>query len=291
MSSLEPIESDENILNIIQKTIDITAQGHVSIQASCSYANNNQSNDIQISCHQTHWSPLLLACLAAEGVEALHINGLNNCSTCPHQQNEHTLQSTIEEYDTLNTALAMKLSIKLEPLLQLKPIATENTEPEPSRRTFFRKIIPTVVKHAADTVQQVTQTGKTIPDVKQEINADKRLIPTLSKAFFRALPRLHVNHLPIPVLQSIALGNIQIDDSCTACGECVTTCSSQALSMKAFGQNKILEFKSDCCTGCNLCVQICPEQSIQALPSINLPSLLQDKTRPLIMVHQSKIRN
>ncbi|MDX8381409.1 MAG: hypothetical protein R8M14_04790, partial [Ghiorsea sp.] len=127
MSSLEPIESDENILNIIQKTVDVTAQGHSNIQASCSSAHNIQTNDLRFFCHHTSWSPLLLACVAAEGVQTLHLNGLENCASCPHQQTDYSVQTALEEYEILNAALAIKLDVKLEPLPDSKPIETENT--------------------------------------------------------------------------------------------------------------------------------------------------------------------
>ena len=161
-----------------------------------------------------------------------------------------------------------------------------HTQEEPARRAFFRNVIPSLAKHATDTLHESMASQGT--SVQQEMDADKRILPVENKLFLHALEKLQVNHTPVPCMDSMPIGSIQAEQTCTACGDCVNICPSHALSLRSFGRNQILEFQANACTACEQCLSACPEQAIQALPSISLPALRLDKPRPLVMVYANK---
>ncbi len=263
--------SDE-IIHLLNHAHTLVAAGETSLQISCANI-ETQATTATSDCFQT-FHPLFLACLAGQGVKDLYIE---TCDTCSNS----SINVAIQAYETLNQAMAVKLIVHqgLKPEAQIKPIQ----ENEPARRAFFKNFIPTVAKHAANTVEQVLADNKEYADIQQVLDQDKRNLPQLSKLFLHVLPQLNINHIPVPYLEDSPLGSIQASEACTACGDCVDVCPSQALNLKPFGQRFILEFQADCCTGCQQCVTGCPEQAIELLPSISLPSLLQQKARPLVM--------
>jgi len=77
---------------------------------------------------------------------------------------------------------------------------------------------------------------------------------------------------------------VQADARCNACGQCVTQCPTEALMLKPFGAQQVLEFRPDACVGCGHCADICPEQAITPLPSVSLPAVASGHRRPLVMV-------
>jgi formate dehydrogenase beta subunit len=58
-----------------------------------------------------------------------------------------------------------------------------------------------------------------------------------------------------------------VDESCTACGKCVSVCPEDAFSIVA-GPPKQLRLDQDVCTRCGLCVQKCPEGAIAMLRAV-----------------------
>ncbi|MDQ7003326.1 MAG: 4Fe-4S dicluster domain-containing protein [Ghiorsea sp.] len=249
------------------------AKGEIHLKISCS--NLDKNNDTASSSCFPALNPMLLACIAAEGLKNVYIETCDSCST------QHIL-SVVDDYKTLSQAMAIKLDVHLDEKPQIK--VEKIIENEPSRRTFFRTLIPNLAKHAADNIQQMTQTTTTDNHIQDILNADSRMLPTLHKLFLYALPKLQVSHIPVPIMDGLGLGNIQVTEACGACAKCVEVCPSKTLSLRKFGSRFILDFQADCCTGCNQCISICPEQAIEALPSVSLPSLMQTQPRPLVMI-------
>jgi len=267
----------DKTLHLLALAHEHVAKGDTSLQISCDKLDENFKQTSSTCLAVLH--PMLLACIAAEGIKEVYIETCKDCSI------QH-LSSLIDDYKTLSQAMAIKLDVHLGKKAQ-ENIDTQTetkNENEPSRRTFFRTLIPTLAKQAADNIQQITQKSPANHDVQDMINADSRLLPALHKLFLHALPKLHVNHIPVPVMEGLGLGNIQVSEACSACGKCVDVCASKSLSLRKFGNRFILDFQADCCTGCNQCISICPEKAIEALPSVSLPSLIQKKPRPLVMV-------
>ncbi len=253
-----------------------TAKGENSLQVSCPKLDTNHG-EVKPTCLAA-LHPMLLACIAAEGIKEVYIE---TCEECSKQQ----ILSNIDDYKELSQAMAIKLNVHLGKKPQTNEKKVEEKESEPSRRTFFRTLIPSLAKHASDNIQQITQTTPTGNYIQNILNSDARVLPPLHKLFLHALPKLEVNHIPVPVIEGLGLGNIQVSEVCNACAKCVDVCPSKALSLRRFGSRFILDFQADCCTGCNQCISICPEQAIEALPSVSLLSLIQRKPRPLIMVN------
>lgn len=52
--------------------------------------------------------------------------------------------------------------------------------------------------------------------------------------------------------------SVAIDDSCTACGACLSTCPEHAL-LSAARRPMVVDLR---CTGCGECVEICPRGAI-----------------------------
>ncbi len=267
----------ESITALLIKAEQIGAQSEPCMQVSCAHA-HHEHNDATLPSHEA-WQPMLFACMAAYGIRDLYI--YHDCDVCaPHQA---MLDEHIEAYAYLSEAMSIKLRIHHG----VKPYA-QNTAQQASvsRRAFFRTVIPSMAKQAGEQIKQSIPLQA--PQDIEAANLDARPIPLLRKLFLHLLPQLGVNHTPVPVVPALQLGNIQADDACTACGDCVDACATQALSLRPFGQRRILEFYAACCTGCNQCVNICPEQVMESLPGISLPTLLQDKARPLTMVLPTK---
>jgi len=54
---------------------------------------------------------------------------------------------------------------------------------------------------------------------------------------------------------------VVIDERCTACGACLSTCPEQALR-RAPGRPAVLD---EFCNGCGACVEVCPRDAIAAV--------------------------
>jgi len=269
----------DETLHLITLAHKQAAKGETYLPISCSKLDIN--HEATKSACLTAFHPMLLACIAAEGIKEIYIETCDGCSS-------EQILSSIDDYKALSQAMALKLNIHLGKKPQTNEIKAKNIENEPSRRTFFRTLIPSLAKHAADNMQRITQENTTDDYIQNISNADSRILPTLHKLFLHALPKLHVNHIPVPLTEKLDLGNIQVGETCRACAKCVDICASKALSLRKFGNRFILDFQADCCTGCNQCISVCPEQAIEALPSVSLPSLIQKKARPLVMISNTQ---
>jgi len=58
---------------------------------------------------------------------------------------------------------------------------------------------------------------------------------------------------------------IVYQDECTACGECLTACPYDAISMTEDGERHWAVISPTGCKGCGGCVPICPENAIDLL--------------------------
>jgi len=264
---------------IVDKTSAAVLNGNTTLTAAC--AATDARADIHVGCH-AEWDPLMLACLTAEGVRTLHLDGISQCDTCPVHYGARMMQQTERDYATLNQSLGVHLDISS----QKKAPAVRKHASEPERRTFFRNLIPSITQGAIMAAAQIGQTANQgiQQDTHSEGTAPAARLPVRLQLFLRALPRLQVNFTPVPIMSSIPLGAIQADANCTACGQCVEKCPTGALSIREFGANKILEFRPDACIGCQRCISLCPERALEPLPGISLPALLTRRKRPLVMV-------
>ena len=261
-------------------------QGKRTLRAACSHV-PDPSADLSVPCHAA-WSPLLLACLAGEGVHVLELDGLSQCGACPVRHGEQLMAQTERDYAALNRALGVRLVVSRDVTRQAVK-AQDARQPEPERRAFFRKLIPSLAQGAAMTVAQISDVMRQQDDNPDE-GASSPELPVVLQGFLRLLPRLQPNFTPIPRLASIPLGTIQADGRCTACGDCVGQCPTRALELKAFGTNHVLEFRPDACIGCEHCADICPEHAITSLPSLSLPAIAARRSRPLVMVAAKNTR-
>jgi len=271
-------------VGIVQYARELARQGKTRLSAACS-AVPNASTDLSIPCHAI-WDPMLLACLAAEGIRTLHMNGIQQCGSCPVRYGSEIMAQTERDYAVLNKALGIHLEVSREetniPIKQAR-----RSIPEPERRTFFRNLFPTLAQRTIKAAAQLNQTSNNDANNKAAMASSTRL-PLRLRLFLRALPHLQANFTPVPGMPSLPLGAIQADESCTACGKCVEQCPTHALDLRDFGASRILEFRPDACIGCQQCVDICPEHAVEALPSISLPALLTRRERPLVMVQERK---
>jgi ferredoxin len=261
-------------------------QGKQTLRAACS-AVSDPSADLGIPCH-AGWTPLLLACLAGEGVHMLELDGLTQCDDCPVRHGAQIMAETERDYATLNKSLGGRMVLSREVTRQATKRQDER-QPEPERRAFFRKLIPSLAQGAAMTVAQISDVMRQQDDPGEAQSAPE--LPAVLQAFARLLPRLQPTFTPLPRLASIPIGSIQADDRCNACGQCVGQCPTKALELKAFGTNHILEFRPDACIGCDHCADICPEHAIVPLPSLSLPAIAARRSRPLVMVSADKAGN
>ncbi len=265
---------------LLNEARNMVMQGKTEINAAC-HAVSDAQNGLKVACHAI-WDPMLLACMAAEGVRTLNLEGLHQCETCPVRHGAEILQKTEKDYTTLNAALGVQLVINKEE----KSVVEEKPQPEPERRAFFRNLIPSLAQGAAVAAAQVGHAASQAiqQDMHDEGETSSSSLPIRLRLFLRALPRLQANFTPVPLMPSLPLGAIQADASCTACGECVEQCPTQALGLREFGNNNILEFQPEACVGCERCIAICPENALESLPAISLPVLLTGRNRPLVMV-------
>ena len=262
--------------------------GKRSLHAACSMVECDA--DLRIDCHAV-WSPLLFAACAAEGVRKIYLNGTDRCEGCPKRYGATVIRRAEADYATLNQALGVKLELVHGAPAETAPLPTTQKTSEPARRAFFRQLIPSIAENVAKASEELADAARqAAAQPRREENRTSSTLPVQLQLFLRALPRLHCNFTPLPVTPSLPLGAIQADASCTACGDCVELCPTEALAIRPFGANNILEFHANRCIGCNHCVELCPEQALKPLPGISLPAVVSGKTRPLIMVSQDSVR-
>lgn len=273
---------------IVREAHALTQRGSSRLYAICSAVSDDRA-DLRVPCHGL-WDALLLAAIAAEGIRDIHIVGTDQCTSCPVRHGADIFTQTKRDYDTLNMALEMRLEIHHDAPPAPKPEPYEEETPdlrEPSRRAFFRNLVPAIAQGVAMSAAQVGQAARQeLAEERQETSDDT--LPVRHQLFVKALPRLKPVFTPIPDLPSLPIGAIQASDACTACGTCVEVCPTQALALNPFGANTVLEFRPDACIGCKHCVTACPEHAIEALPGISLPAIATGRSRPLIMVATQK---
>ena len=277
-------------VSLLQQARQLVMQGQSEINVACNAVTDTHPG-LSVHCHAS-WNPAMLASMAAEGVRILHLEGIDQCSSCPARHGSSLMQQTEKDYATLNKSLGIQLHIshKAKEIVVEKPLPV--AEPEPQRRAFFRSLIPTLTQGAAMAASQIGQavnqaTALEMPEADTEHDSH---LPVRLQLFLRALPRLQANFTPMPFMPSLPLGAIQANARCTACNQCVEQCPTKALDIREFGVNKILEFQPDVCTGCKQCINTCPEDALESLPGISLPSVLTQRARPLIMVHEDMLK-
>lgn len=262
---------------LIRQARESVLQGRKKLRAACSFV-SGASADIRVPCHAA-WNPLLLACMAAEGTHELELDGIRECASCPVRHGAKMVAETEQDYAVLSKSMRTRLTLNHDTERQASS-PQEKKQPEPERRAFFRKLIPSLAQGAAMTAAQI---GEAMRQDEVTFEGDPAL-PLMLQLFLKALPRLQPNFTPLPRLASVPLGAVQADDRCTACGRCIDQCPTKALSLKPFGSNQLLEFRPDACIGCDHCADICPEQAITPLPSLSLPPVAARHSRPLVMV-------
>jgi len=252
--------------------------------------------DWVIPCHGG-WDALLFATVAAEGITELALHGLAACDGCPRHFGSACLQQSMAEYKALSCGMELRLTVEIEPLPAIADHAVQRMHDHAdadghaaasTRRTFFRQLLPTIVQGAAITAAQLGEASRsrfTSSPMSHASHATQVfLLPLRQRLFVRALDRLQPSFTPIPASSWLPLGAIQADDGCTACGDCVALCPTDALSLRKFGKNMILELQPDRCIGCQFCVEGCTVHALCALPTISLPAIAMQRLRPLVMV-------
>jgi len=283
MCPADAISHEEvNPIDIVKQAYELARRGKSSLYAACS-AVADTSADLNVPCHAV-WDPILLACIAAEGIRTIHLNGIHQCGSCPVRHGTEIMAETEKDYALLNRALGVHLEIsRKETSIPIKQ--ARRPIPEPKRRAFFRNLFPMMAHGAIKAAAGLNQASN---DENNDADVTSTRLPLRLRLFLRALPHLQANFTPVPNMPSLPLGAIQADANCTACNECVEQCPTHALELKDFGINRVLEFRPDACIGCQQCVDVCPEHAIEALPAISLPVLLTRRTRPLVMVTSGK---
>jgi len=274
---------DIDPVDIVRQTSELARRGKVRLRSACS-AVPDISADLRVPCHAA-WDPVLLACMAAEGIQALYMNGIHQCDACPVHHGADTMAQTGKDYILLNKALGIHLEILREEASTSVEQA-RHAVPEPGRRAFFRTLIPSMAGSASIAAAQIGQAVRLAnePEIHGEDTSPSSSLPVRLRLFLRALPRLKANFTPVPSMPGLPLGAIQADARCTACNQCVEQCPTQALSIREFGTSKVLEFQPGACMVCRHCIALCPEYALELLPAISLPTLLTQRTRPLVMV-------
>ncbi len=265
--------------DIIAQVCEHARQGKSRLRAACS-AVSDACADLNAPCHAI-WDPMLLACMAAEGIRTLYLDGIDQCDSCHVRHGAEIMAQTEREYALLNKALGVHLEIlRQKEAIPIKQ--KQSSVPEPARRAFFRNLIPSVAQGASMAAAQIGQAAS--QSIRREGHGkDASNLPLRLQLFLRALPRLQANFTPVPSMPGLPLGAIQADDNCTACNQCVELCPTQALGIREFGANKVLEFRPHACIGCQHCIALCPEHALEPLPGISLPALLTERMRPLVM--------
>ena len=64
-------------------------------------------------------------------------------------------------------------------------------------------------------------------------------------------------------------------EGCTACGVCVRTCPTRALSLSAGLGTTDLVLDPAACSGCGVCVETCPESVLDVVPGVDVDLLLR----------------
>ncbi len=237
---------------------------------------------IKIHCH-AGWHPQHFATLAGMGVASLVLGGTQRCEACPLRFGAQVLEQARTAYDELKRATGITLDIRLEDAHGNKHADPKAALPSmPSRRAFFRDLIPAMLTGAAPMADETAHKANT--------EASEDALPARHRLFLGALKSLRPDFTPVPAGARIGLGAIQADASCTACGACVDACPARALEIKPFGQHDVLQFRPDACTGCGLCIECCEPQALQALPAVSLPVIMARQSRPLVMIRRQKSR-
>lgn len=261
-----------DLLRLRRQAALVVARGRSLLHVRCSAAGEGAC-DARVTCHGG-WDALALAVIAAEGVTRLALHGVEACARCPRRYGGSVVQEQMEHYRTLSRGMVLRL--------ELGSVEGADGAEEPTRRRFFRRLLPALAQGAASVVAAARR-----PEVEEECEvADGRRPPLRLRLFVRALERLHPSFTPVPASLPLPLGSIQVSDACDGCGACVACCPVDVLGLRRFGAGTILEFDAAACVGCAICLPRCPQSAITMLPAVSLPAMSARRPRPLALVAQ-----
>ncbi|QGU32215.1 4Fe-4S dicluster domain-containing protein [Thermochromatium tepidum] len=206
----------------------------------------------------------LLAAARADGVETLHLHGLEQCTRCRHG-------GALEWLDRVGRRLTRRLGESAPRLHQSPPGGSaaagpraRQDQPQLSRRAFLRLAGARASLEAARwlvPVEEDDEAGTDLPFFQGDITEIRRPHP------YQMLLAARVEQLPWGAEQPLPWRLRTLEAHCTGCLVCGQRCPTGALLAHEEGHSALaISFEPALCTDCGLCTALCPVEAIAIQP-------------------------
>ncbi len=208
--------------------------------------------------------------LLALDVEKITVR-LDACAQCPFGMARQNITHVISTANAILSACG-----KVDRIVEITESAFDAPVQRPvtdavarplSRRDIFRFAAAgrsQVANHLRDDTEAVSSTDKKPPQERRRlIKALRQLAESPGK-----MPPPE-NPPPLPFV------NFTVDDTCTACADCVKSCPTGAITLTVERENKYkLIFSPANCTDCDLCLAFCQPGALRREPLSSLANIL-----------------
>ncbi len=123
--------------------------------------------------------------------------------------------------------------------------------------------------------------GRIEPYISREESFFSYHLPRHRELLLLVLRKLGEPSLEETSLLNIPFAQLEIDENCNFCGDCVMFCPTSALKKTERDGTGSLDFSLSSCTDCGLCQSSCAVTAIKIVDKFETNLLLETKTRPL----------
>jgi len=225
-------------------------------------------------------SPPIMLALMAQGLRSLWLDD-DSCGTCLLGSVHSSVVKAVAAANRLlrlmgHTGTIYLYTAEVARLNQPHQIPLiDPRQPAYSRRDFFGALRRATAEALATLVEetlQPTSTGKPAP-----------YLPRQRVLLAAALSRLGQAPEEPVEMGDIALAEVMVAETCTACGLCAKLCPTGALDFRQDQASYVLDIRPLHCLGqeCHICRLICPVQAITLSSQVDLAEMLKGEPRVL----------
>lgn len=197
--------------------------------------------DVNFGCLNTI-DPRFLFALGFSDLEHNVYLDFSKCEECSYKDTGFNTKEIIE-YITIHG--------KLENLLLINGFNKKEEDEVLTRRDFFKSVFDSTKNYSKETIRETTKSFGFDVDSDEEID---EIIKVLIKHGIK-------NNRSTEFIKE-HIYELNVDDKCTFCYECVSYCPNKALTIENSVDSQNLVVDMNLCTFCNRCIEKCKENAI-----------------------------
>jgi len=273
------VHSDAHLLARIRPLLgpERRTAGGKPLVVHCREAQPGQRDVIVVPCLGSVGGSFLLGAVLLGANPLTLVRG--DCQRCRLGQGERLFANAMAAYLALATTVGMGSSaVKLEQRQKADAVV-------PARRSFFVRVAG---------LREPVACEWPAPGTEARMPRKAEVGMTPGRALLQELSR-DASWSASPVLRydaRLPWASLRIDQrGCTACGICVSSCPTGAITCRIENRRLSHHFDAASCINCGSCVQACPQEVIGFNPGFDARDLVRGEPRPIteIRLHSCEI--